>query len=109
MPEAPWQAHHVLRGVALALARCDRRVGRLHRQLGRLVVVSVLAGDRVLELAHPAPHRASDLRKALGAEEQQRQQKQQDDLPRADVWHGLRVAVWTTRRGKTRPRDGWKE
>ena len=37
--EAPWQAHHVLDGVALALARSSRRVGRLHRQLGRLVVV----------------------------------------------------------------------
>src|SRR6266508_3987188 len=107
---APRQAHHGLDGVALALAlaRCDRRVGRLHRQLGRLVVV-VLAADRVLELPHTAPHRASDLREPLGPEEKQRQQEQQDDLPRADVRHGLRVAVWTARRGKDDRQDDTKE
>ena len=90
--------HGGLDGVALALARGDRRVGRLHGQFGRFVVI-VVAADRVLELAHALPHRASDLWESLGAEQQQRQQQQQNDLPRADVWHVLRVAVWTEKWG----------
>src|SRR5205823_3811508 len=36
--------------------------------------------------------RAPDLREALGAEEQQCQEEQTDDLHGADVWHGAIVA-----------------
>src|SRR5207247_7244334 len=48
---------------------------------------------------HTLPHRAPDLRESLGTEQQQRHEQQQNDLPRADVWHVLRVAVW---------REKWK-
>ncbi len=61
--KAPRQPLHGLGGVALALARCDRRVGRLHGELGGLVVV-ILTADRVLELAHTTSHRAPDLQRS---------------------------------------------
>src|SRR5919201_2692368 len=96
--------HRRLSGVALALARCDRRVGRLHRQLGRLVVVAILAADGVLELAQTASHRAADLREAFRAEEQQPQQEQEDDIPRAYVGHEVRVAGLAGKVGETRSR-----
>src|SRR6266540_1534303 len=96
----------VLGGVALALARCDGRVCRLYRELCRLVIVVVLAADLLLELAETAAHRASDLGQPLGPEQQKSQEKQKDDLPRANVGHARRVAVWRPRCGKDAPRDG---
>src|SRR5262249_32830441 len=56
---------------------------------------------RVLELAHALPHRLTDLREALGAEEQEGQQKEEDDLPGADVGHALRVARLDSRGRET--------
>ena len=68
-----------LRGL-LRGRRGDRRGSLCGRQLGRLVV---LAGDGVLELAHPGAERAPDLRQPLRAEEQQRDDEQEDELRRA--------------------------
>src|SRR5947209_19833728 len=104
MAKAPRETFHcsALDGVALALARGNRRVGRLHRQLGRLVVVVVviLAADRVLEFPQTTTHGAADLGNALRAEEQQSQQEKEKDLPGPDVRHALRVAVWRADVGK---------
>ena len=51
----------------------------------------VVPADRVLELAHPLAERAADLRQALRAEEQERQQQEADDLERTDVRHAATV------------------
>ena len=61
--------------------------------------------DRVLELLHPRAERATDLREPLRTEQEQRQQKQEDDLPRADVGHAFRVAVCDGRVGSDRLED----
>src|SRR5690242_1549746 len=91
-------SHGALDGVALA--RGDGRVGRrLHGELSG-IVVRVVATERVLELAHALAHRPADLRKTLGAEQEQREQQQEHDLPGADVGHEPRVAVWTPAGGK---------
>ena len=67
--------------------------GALER--GVLVVVIVaarVAADGVLELAHPVADRATDLRKALGAEHDQGDDEHDDELTGADVeWHGLGI------------------
>ena len=89
--EAPWQDFHGLDGVALVLARCDRRVRRLHRQLGGILVI--LAADRILELAEAFTHRPPDLRQTLRTKQQQSKEQQEDDLAGSDVRHALRVAV----------------
>src|SRR5919201_4487638 len=93
--KATGQSLHAL-GDAVVLARLRwrrrsglRRWGRL-RQLRPLILV--LAADRVLELAHPATKRPADLGQALCAEEKQGEKEQADDLERADVRHGPRVA-----------------
>ena len=85
--ESPRQPLHSpeLDGVAFALARGNRGVGRLHRQLGRLVV-AILAADRVLELPHTASHGATDLGKTLRAEEQKNNEKNKKQIaPRKQV------------------------
>src|SRR4051812_12993624 len=63
-----------LDGLALAFGLGGRK--RLRR--GRLVVVT---RDRVLELAHTGTERPTDLRQTLAAEEQQRDQQDEDDVP----------------------------
>jgi hypothetical protein len=89
VPEAPRQAtarHGELQGVALA--RGDDRVVLVHRrcQLGDVVVV-VLARDPILELAHPAAQRASELRQPLRPEDQERSEQDEHDLGDSDIWH----------------------
>src|SRR5207302_9160294 len=66
--------------------------GRLLDRGGKLGLVLGLARDRVLELLHPRPERAADLRQPLGAEEQQRQEEQKNDLAGSDVRHASMVA-----------------
>src|SRR5205814_10603108 len=65
--------------------RGSHRRGRrqLRASLGLLVTT-----DRVLELTHARAERAADFREPLGAEEQQSEQKKENDLHGADVWHG---------------------
>src|SRR5215212_5068191 len=50
-----------------------------------LILVLGDAGDRVLELAHALADRAAGLREALGAEHQQGDHEDQDDLHRSDL------------------------
>jgi hypothetical protein len=52
-----------------------------------VLVVSALPRDRVLELAHPAAQRAAHLGQSLGAEDEEKNEKQEEDLPDADVPH----------------------
>src|SRR5439155_20094710 len=90
------QAHRGLAQVALG-RRLRRRLG--WRELLRLG--GLMAGERVLELPHPRAQRASDLRQPLGAEEEQRDQEQDDDVRRAGpAAHTGRVArLAATNRG----------
>src|SRR6266700_3351674 len=83
----PWHAG-LGNGVVLALARGRGRGGVLgpDGELGvRLRLGRRVAADRVLELAHALAQRTADLGKAAGAEEQEREQEEQDDLGGADV------------------------
>src|SRR4051794_25430752 len=94
--------HVPLDGLALGLGRRRRRRddGRLcRRELGlRLGVGLRVAGDRILELAHPVPERLADLGQPLAAEEQQRDQKEQDDVPGSlEIPHVGRVARFSQR------------
>src|SRR6478609_6019351 len=67
----------------LALGRRCRRRRRLGGRKLRLrdVVVRGVARYGVLELAHPVSERLADLRQPLAAEEEQRDQEKQDDVP----------------------------
>src|SRR6266540_4754364 len=87
--------------LAVALARGrggDRLVldRRRRRQLRRLVLVVilvvVLAGERVLELAHPLAQRAAHLGQALGPKEDQDEGEEDEELPGADpTRHSSRI------------------
>ena len=116
--EAPRQSRHVLR--RLSRARAGRAGHGLvvggRRQLARLVVV-VLAGDRVLELAHSPTEGAPHLGKPLRPEDHE-QDDQDDDraLPTDVSGHGPRVALSAVAKGlatmtrseaKTRFRKGF--
>src|SRR3954452_9645416 len=50
-----------------------------------LVVAVVVAADRVLELAHPAAERLTDLGQALGPENEEGDDEHDDQLHRPDV------------------------
>src|SRR4051794_20773324 len=52
---------------------------------GVVLVVAVVAADRVLELAHSAAERLTDLRKPLGSEYEQCDDEHDDQLTRPDV------------------------
>src|SRR5687768_449281 len=100
---------HVYRklGDGVALARDAVTLGRLDvdvlgrlirgfggRELGRVALVDrlvvVLAGDRILELAHPLAERAAHLGEALRPEEDEEDDQEDDHLGDADSeWHGL--------------------
>src|SRR2546423_11183625 len=78
-------AMSLLDGLALG-RRCRRRRCRRLRRLGgrklrRGVVVRGVARYGVLELAHPVSERLADLRQPLAAEEEQRDQEKQDNVP----------------------------
>jgi hypothetical protein len=61
-----------------------------------------VAGNGVLELAHPVPERLPDLREPLAAEEQQRDQEEQDDVPGSlEIPHAQRVAGFFLSRART--------
>src|SRR6266498_425816 len=83
--------------LAVALARGrggDRLVldRRRRRQLRRLVLVVILAGERVLELAHPLAQRAAHLGQALGPKEDQDEGEEDEELPGADpTRHSSRI------------------
>ena len=53
----------------------------------------VRPGERLLELAHTAPERASDLGQTLAPEEEKSHQQQEKNLRRADVAHTWTVAL----------------
>src|ERR671939_257569 len=78
-------------GVSLALARRRRHglVRGFELAVNRLSVV-VVAADGILELAHSATERATDLRQALRSEKEQREKEQEDDLPGPDVRHAFK-------------------
>src|SRR5215210_6726247 len=82
------------------------RRGQLDRPRRHLLVVVVLAGDRVLELAHPFAHRAADLRQALGAEDEEQHDREDDQLRESDEarHRGGRVAAFGP--GSRSPRAG---
>src|SRR5580765_8237801 len=79
-------AMSLLDGLALG-RRCRRRRCRRLRRLGGRklglhdVVVRGVARYGVLELAHPVSERLADLRQPLAAEEEQRDQEKQDNVP----------------------------
>src|SRR4051812_1734146 len=82
-------ARRVLDGVVLARRRARRSRG--HGALGgarrddlAIVVVVVLAADRLLELAHPAAERAAHLGQPLRAEDQQRGEQDDEQLGDSD-------------------------
>src|ERR1700754_3133691 len=95
-----------LDGLALGRRRRRRRLshGRLRgRELGRRVRGLRVAGDRVLELAHPVPERFPDLRQPLTAEQEQRDREEDDDVPGLQVTHvstesSAFAGTWTGRR-----------
>src|SRR2546423_10605120 len=61
--------------------------------IGRRKLFLVVAGHRVLELAHPLAQRASQVGKPLGPEDQQHDDEDYDDLERAYTErHGLMVS-----------------
>ena len=82
------------------LRRCRR--GRNRRRKLRASLDLLVSADGVLELTHAGTERAADLRQPLGAEEQQGEKEQSDDLHGADVWHGGIVAA-CSRRWRKRP------
>src|SRR4051794_17636945 len=75
------------------LIRDRRRCCRYGRRKLRACLDLLLSADGVLELTHTGAERASDLRQALRAEEEQGEEEQSDDLHGADVWHGRIVAA----------------
>src|SRR6185436_8592833 len=87
-------------GVPLSRLRLDRRcvVARGAQLATDIVVVRVLARDRVLELAHPAPQRAAHLREALRSEDEERDEQEDEDLGEPDAErHAVSVAPATLR------------
>ena len=71
--------------------RCEAVVHRL--------VVVVLAGDRVLELAHALPERPAHLGQPLGPEDEQDDEEQDQDLPDTDAeGHGPNCTTVCARR-----------
>jgi hypothetical protein len=59
-----------------------------------LILVVVLAVERVAELAHAPAHRARDLRQTRGTEDDQRDDQYDDQLEGADVEHaGARIVL----------------
>src|SRR6476659_6283852 len=101
----------LLDGLALG-RRCRRRRCRRLQPLGgrelglRIVVGWRVAGDCILELAHPVPERLPDLRQPLAAEEEQRDQEEEDDVPGSlEIPHGSSVARVRPRLGRDAARD----
>src|SRR5438270_374620 len=73
----------------------DLRGGLGPRLLELGLVVLVLPGDRVLELAHAPPERASQVGQALRSEDQKHDYEDDDDLEWPDVGHGSSSRYWT--------------
>src|SRR5262245_22220852 len=98
-----------LDGLALGRRRRRRRRRRSSRRLcGRKLRLRLglvrgrVAGNGVLELAHPVPERLPDLREPLAAEEQQRDQGEKDDVPGSlEIPHVQRVARFSSTRART--------
>ena len=92
VPKAAGNPHALLLGgrVVAAGGRRDARLfGR--RQLGARGLV--VAGDRVLELAHPLAERPPHLRQPFRAEDEQHDEENEQQLPeRYSKGHALRVA-----------------
>src|SRR6266571_8567380 len=91
VPEAPREPHGLRAGLVGRAGR-DRRLLLLlgRRELGGVVV---LAGDRILELAHPLAQRAPHLRQPLRPEDEEHDEEEDENLPDTDAErHGLRVA-----------------
>ena len=63
-------------------------VRRLDDGRGLGLVVLAAAGDRVLELAHPAADGAAGVRQALRPEDDERDDQYDDELERSDTRHG---------------------
>src|SRR5436190_8746542 len=71
------------------------RGGQFRAYLVRLLV---LAGDRLLELPHSLPQRAADLGHALGAEDEEDHDEEEDDLRNTDpARHGTQGSAFETR------------
>src|SRR6185436_6629179 len=66
-------------------------VGGLAERVAILVVVLVLAGDGVLELAHPGAELTAQPRKALGAEDDENDEEDDPQLERSDARHATNV------------------
>src|SRR5687768_12918146 len=75
------------RGRLCGRGRRRPRLGHFGGALGELVLV--LAGDRVLELAHSTSHRSAEIRQALRTKNDQDDHKDDHDLERAWSPHGL--------------------
>src|SRR4051794_2513540 len=85
---SPWRRRRGSLAMCLGGRGGRRLVAGGARQLGLLVVT----GDRVLELAHPAPERAADLGQSLGPEHEQRDDQDDDEPGNADFRHLPSVA-----------------
>jgi hypothetical protein len=106
------EADALLRGLlVLALEARERPLGRNLVALGgnckAVVLDRLVAGDRVLELAETATHRASHLREALRAEHEQDDETEQEDLWHSDEAGHLIPSVMSEmgRPGFRRPED----
>ena len=85
---SPWRRRRGSRLIAYA----DGRRSLVRRPGGGNSGLLVIAGDRVLELAHAATERTSDLGQSLRPEDEQRDD-QEDDQPRdSDLRHASSVA-----------------
>jgi hypothetical protein len=107
------EADALLRGLlVLALEARERPLGRNLVALGgnckAVVLDRLVAGDRVLELAETATHRASHLREALRAEHEQDDETEQEDLWHSDEAGHLIPSVMSEmgRSGSAAPRIG---
>src|SRR5207302_10270407 len=78
-------ARFLVDGRGHGLAGRDR--GRLLEVALLQLLLVVLAGDRVLELARPTPQRPTQVGQPLGPEDQEHDYEDDDDLNGADVRH----------------------
>src|SRR3954447_13730686 len=70
-------------GIGLRLRGRDLEL----RLLLVVIIVVLVAGQRVLELAHPRAERLAEIRQALGAEDHERDHEHDCELEWSDVWH----------------------
>src|SRR5256885_9379772 len=97
---SPWRRRRGSRFIASVGG--GRRVVRCGPRQLRLVVV--LAGDRVLEFAHPASKRAADLGQALRPEDEERDDEDDDEPRDSDLRHAFSLArpgiagIWSRRK-----------